>query len=477
MSLETASLVIEQHSIEEIPDQERHGKPWNLFTLWFASNVNITCVITGAVAVYLGLNLTWAIISVVAGNLIGGVFMAYHSIQGPRMGLPQMIQSRAQFGSLGAILPMIITVLMYLGFQIEGGIALGEALAARTGLPVDGAIVLFGFIGMLTALFGYWVIHILSKVTTVVFGIIFAAFFIKLTSELGSVHGVTGHSTWQNVLLAISISVSWQVTWAPYVSDYSRYLPKETPARRTFWYTYSGSVLTASITMMIGVFAAVVGGNLFSANPLDYLTHLFSGAGVVIFWVIMIFGLGGASGPYGAFLTAYAAVSGRPVDAKRVPRIRAAFVVGFIVLATVLAIAASTHLLATYANITTFLLYLLVPWTAINLTDYFVIRRGHYDIPQLLNWHGKYGLARWRAVLIYFVAIAIQVPFIDSSLYEGPIAKWLGGADIAWLVGLAFSAAAYYIAARNEDTEPAAARRVRRKAAGSLGERRGRSRG
>jgi nucleobase:cation symporter-1, NCS1 family len=65
---------------------------------------------------------------------------------------------------------------------------------------------------------------------------------------------------------------------------------------------------------------------------------------------------------------------------------RAAFVVGFIALSTVLSIVTSSHLLATYANITTFLLYLLVPWTAINLMDYLVIRRGRYDIPS--SWLG-----------------------------------------------------------------------------------------
>lgn len=126
---------------------------------------------------------------------------------------------------------------------------------------------------------------------------------------------------------------------------------------------------------------------------------------------------------------------------------------GLIALSTVLSVATSSHLLATYANITTFLPYLLVPWTAINLMDHFVIRRGRYDIPQLLNWHGSYGLVRWHAVIIYLAAIGIQVPFINSSLYEGPIAKALGGADIAWIVGLAFSGAAYYAAVRYDITE------------------------
>ena len=139
----TSGQIVEQHSIEQIPEDERHGRPWNLFTLWFASNITVVAVITGSLAVSLNLSLGWSIFAVLAGNLIGGVFMAYHSVQGPRMGLPQMIQSRAQFGSLGAVLPMIVTVLMYLGFQIEGNISFGDALSAQTGMSVNWALNFF----------------------------------------------------------------------------------------------------------------------------------------------------------------------------------------------------------------------------------------------------------------------------------------------------------------------------------------------
>jgi purine-cytosine permease-like protein len=48
---------------------------------------------------------------------------------------------------------------------------------------------------------------------------------------------------------------------------------------------------------------------------------------------------------------------------------------------------------ATTAHNTTLLimLYLLVPWTAVNLTDYFFVRRGHYAIADLFTPDGIYG--------------------------------------------------------------------------------------
>jgi NCS1 family nucleobase:cation symporter-1 len=39
----------------------------------------------------------------VLGSVIGALFMAFHSAQGPKLGLPQMIQSRPQFGYYGSL--------------------------------------------------------------------------------------------------------------------------------------------------------------------------------------------------------------------------------------------------------------------------------------------------------------------------------------------------------------------------------------
>src|SRR5690349_7006880 len=105
---------VERRSIEHIPASERGGSPSSLFTVWFGANMQVTAVVTGALGVVLGLPLPWAIVALVIGNLVGGVFMALHSAQGPRLGIPQMIQSRAQFGFHGAILPLVLVLLMYL---------------------------------------------------------------------------------------------------------------------------------------------------------------------------------------------------------------------------------------------------------------------------------------------------------------------------------------------------------------------------
>ena len=84
----------------------------SLFAIWFGANMHMTTVATGALGTILGLPLPWTILALLLGNLFGAVFMALHSAQGPKLGIRQMIRSRAQFGFHGAVLPLILVVLM-----------------------------------------------------------------------------------------------------------------------------------------------------------------------------------------------------------------------------------------------------------------------------------------------------------------------------------------------------------------------------
>ena len=66
--------------------------------------------------------------AIVVGHLVGGVLMALHSAQGPQMGIPQMIQSRGQFGSYGALIVVVIAAVMYLAFFASNIVLAGQSL-------------------------------------------------------------------------------------------------------------------------------------------------------------------------------------------------------------------------------------------------------------------------------------------------------------------------------------------------------------
>jgi NCS1 family nucleobase:cation symporter-1 len=278
--------------------------------------------------------------------------------------------------------------------------------------------------------------------------VLFAVLTVALADHLPASVSTGPAPTFGTVLLAVSIFVSWQLTWAPYVSDYSRYLPEDTPSWTTFMWTYLGSVVGASWVMILGAMAATISAEAVGEDSVGMLSGQVPGLSSVILLAIVIGAVpAGAYGAYGMYLTAVSAISVKG-HGSSTALVRTVFIVVTGVIATVATLLASGHILETVQNITLFLLYLLVPWTAINLTDFYLVRRGHYNVGELFKARGEYGLVNWPALVIYLVAIGAEIPFINSSFYVGPFVQRLGGADISWIVGLVLATVLYLGCAR-----------------------------
>jgi len=108
-------------------------------------------------------------------------------------------------------------------------------------------------------------------------------------------------------------------------------------------------------------------------------------------------------------------------------------------------------------NSLTLMLYLLVPWTSLNLVDYFFVRRGHYAITDIFKPDGVYGAWGWRGLLAYALGFAAEIPFmvlppIAGFSYTGPFpAHVANGVDYSWIIGLAVSGIVYWVASRSLD--------------------------
>jgi NCS1 family nucleobase:cation symporter-1 len=87
------------------------------------------------------------------------------------------------------------------------------------------------------------------------------------------------------------------------------------------------------------------------------------------------------------------------------------------------------------SNFLNVLLYVFIPWSVINLTDYYLVKHGRYDVASFFTPRGRYGGYLWPGLIAYILAVGVQVPFIDQTFYTGPLVKTLGGTDISWIVG------------------------------------------
>lgn len=156
---------VETSHIDAIPAGERHGRPRDLFPVWFSGNLSVGNAVFGALAIAVGNSFWWAVLAVLVGNVVGGVFMALHSVQGARLGVPQLIQSRGQFGFFGALLPVFLAAFLYGGFFVVTAVLGGQALSAAMPdtLGVNSALVLLSLVSLAIALLGYRVIHVAAR--------------------------------------------------------------------------------------------------------------------------------------------------------------------------------------------------------------------------------------------------------------------------------------------------------------------------
>ena len=98
-------------------------------------NAQIATLAVGVVGVSAGGNLFWSLTAILAGVLFGTFFMAFHSAQGPQLGLPQMIQSRPQFGYIGALLVWLFAYVQYAGFNVFNTILAGQSAHSTIHTP------------------------------------------------------------------------------------------------------------------------------------------------------------------------------------------------------------------------------------------------------------------------------------------------------------------------------------------------------
>jgi len=172
--------LVERRSIDFIPEAERHGSLYSQFTLWLGANLQITAIVTGALAVVLGGDVFWSLIGLLIGQLLGGAVMALHAAQGPRLGLPQMISSRVQFGVYGAAIPIALVCVMYLGFTATGMVLSGQAIGQLVGVSDSVGILAFAAVIVVAAQLGYRVIHMVGRVASVLGIVAFVYLFARI---------------------------------------------------------------------------------------------------------------------------------------------------------------------------------------------------------------------------------------------------------------------------------------------------------
>jgi NCS1 family nucleobase:cation symporter-1 len=231
-------------------------------------------------------------------------------------------------------------------------------------------------------------------------------------------------------VLGVSMTAGFAIGFAPFASDYTRYLPRATSSRTVFALAFGGLFLASSLLELCGLLTA---SRLTDLSPAGVIAEIGSLMGP--FAPIALIAIGASAIPINSLndnTAAYSMISA----GIRIPRHIAAILTtasGF-----ALAIAGEGKFATYFSNYLVLLLYWIAPWAGIVLADWWLFRGAPH---RARTW----GSGATIFLIVTPVTIAL---FSATGIYTGPVATLLGGTDIGFFVGFIVAAGAYILVQR-----------------------------
>ena len=438
--------VPEPFSIEHIPFAERHGHSRQLLWLWLAANLTIADYAIGwFVTGVLGLAIGPAILALAIGNILGGLVLAWSAAMGPAAGYPQMYIGRRAFGHVGGYVPAALNWISTAGWFTVNTILGSDAIELLLpNIPFWLAAVVLVVAQTLLVIYGHNLIQAFEKYMAAILAVLFAvATVIALThgSTISAWHPKGSSLAMFAIVLAISFS--YIMSWSPYASDYSRYLPEITSRSYIAIYVFIGSVLASFLTEVVGMLVAILAPG--AATPIAALKTAMGGFGVLAV-IAVILGATTAN-----VLNLYSNTLSAKVLDIRLQRWHLAVIGG--ALGFILALIGYQNFAQNYQNFLIVLDYWIMPWLAVVLLDFYVF--GHREplgFSQAVP-------ANWNGLIAWIVGLLVSLLFISEEFQifgvkaHGPFASWFGDADFGYFIGFLVAGVVYVVLNRNRATQ------------------------
>ena len=419
---------------EPVPAALKTMRLDRVFWSHFSPNLGPGGWVTGVLLVHLGLDFRWGLAAILVGNLVGAVPVALAATIGPRTGLPQMEASRRALGQAGLRLPAFLNWIYCIGWDAVNNVPAAAALIAFAAFahltpPFWLALGLLAGIQMVASIYGHHVVQALQKYLGALLLVVFAAIGLLVVSRNGGVPVAAHPPTIATFVLATAILASFNLSWASYSSDYTRYLPADVSPRRVAWLALAGLLGSAVPFQLLGLLTA---GGIGEASPTAVIASLQHAAGLLAPVVLAAIALSSITGnSFNDNTASYSLISA----GIRIPRIWAAILTAS--LGYVLAVAGAGRYADLYTSYLVVTLYWIAPWIGIVLADWYLAP------PAIAADPPGWTLGATIFLVTSLLTIAL---FSVSDLYTGPVARLLGGADVGYYVGF-FGAGLWYAAA------------------------------
>ena len=240
-----------------------------------------------------------------------------------------------------------------------------------------------------------------------------------------------------NFILVTTIVGSFNLGWALYASDYSRYLPASTPSLRVAIYAFLGIAISAAWIELLGL-ATVGAVKDATVDPVHQIDALLGGGIISAVAMIAIF-FGtvavNAMNDYSGSLSLLAA-------GIKVWRPVSALIVGVLSFIATLWLY-TQNFNSTFESYLLLITYWIGPWAAIVIVDWQLRNHSAAGADHVSNFSllpsGR------NALIALVVGFVVSIPFISQyPTFVGFAANALGGADVAYVIGFIVAAAVYW---------------------------------
>ncbi len=270
-------LRVEERGIDPVPQSERHGRARELGFLWAGAFVNYASLLTASFATsFFGLGVWDGLAATILGTVAGAIILGLLSHTGPRSGLPQVAYTRRVFGMAGARVGAFLTLFLAVGwFAVDTVIAAqaGVQLFTLAGLGDLGGKLAFPLVlavaglSVLVAVYGHATIKAFETFGALAFAALSAVLFALLAPKFDWTAGptVAGADYPGAFVLGFMVCFALVASWFPFASDYSRYLPANTPGRGLTWWPVAGITLPMTLLGLFGLLLPTIDPKLAAA--------------------------------------------------------------------------------------------------------------------------------------------------------------------------------------------------------------------
>lgn len=397
-----------QWGIDPVPPKHRILGGFDYFILW--SSLGVGLLVFSAGSFLSEAPFYYALLAIIIGSIAGSILLSLAGKIGSDHAIPSLIGTRPAFGLYGSYLAAILNIIQLIGWTTFEILILSKAAQNLTNLHVPFLWnIVFGIVIALFGIFGplFLVKQWLSKFAI---WIVYASSIIILIALLSQnlPNSISAVGKDMSFFVALDLVIAMPISWMPLVSDYNRFAKTSKGA-------FMGTLIGFSITNII----FYLGGLLLGLG--DISSIIISIQAILFGFILLVMVVDEVDN---AFADIYsAAISSQSIFRNLNQRY---LIIGFTTLSTILSIFVSIE---GYQQFLLLIGALFIPLFGVLLTDYFVVKRGKYQIDVIYGNGNKIMKIGYPAIiawsigaLLYYLLSQLspiyisQIPTVGSTI-------------------------------------------------------------